>query len=462
MKRDFRKLLALLSETAQKPELPFPTEKRDIEIPFITKEGKVCRRFLRIYFPEGVPRPMPVVFIAHYEMTETDAQLFMYLKKGWAVSTPIHYSTEYNGQLIDDDLAFNSAALTAVRRQPDIDRHRMIVSGGSAGGYMTLMLSVLHLGICGAVSFSGITNMMFNMQYMKSVNSYNEKALAELGPEERKDVGRCLDAMTVPVLGAVSDQFMPILRKAEADPDSGIWSAASPACMTECFTNPVLFTHFTSDILVPVDQLTKRYTYGQTGGSLPEGFRIRLSEFSLDEKQRHSLAEMLPEDMLSERLIPAPDSKGEDVVIPFDSSKRFNIVVFDEGCVEADAGHQKNFEIGSYDATGYMEELFKKTSRETNWLSAGKLILLAERYAGMGVLLPGRPDTDDTAFGSLAAVREEILEELSDYAADHWDELKETFGAAKSRRPDAAGTLMQIYKALRGGEDREETKNADI
>ena len=112
--------------------------------------------------------------------------------------------------------------------------------------------------------------------------------------------------------------------------------------------------------------------------------------------------------------------------------------------MEADAGHQKNFEIGSYDATGYMEELFKKTSRETNWLSAGKLILLAERYAGTGVLLPGRPDTDDTAFGSLAAVREEILEELSDYAADHWDELKETFGAAKSRRPDAAGTLMQI------------------
>lgn len=84
--------------------------------------------------------------------------------------------------------------------------------------------------------------------------------------------------------------------------------------------------------------------------------------------------------------------------------------------MEADAGHQKNFEIGSYDATGYMEELFKKTSRETNWLSAGKLILMAERYAGTGVLLPGRPDTDDTAFGSLAAVREEILEELSDYA----------------------------------------------
>ncbi len=80
------------------------------------------------------------------------------------------------------------------------------------------MRSVLHLGICGAVSFSGITNMMFNMQYMKSVNSYNEKALAELGPEERKDAGCCLDAMTVPVLGAVSDQFMPILRKAEADP----------------------------------------------------------------------------------------------------------------------------------------------------------------------------------------------------------------------------------------------------
>lgn len=45
MKRDFRKLLALLSETAQKPELPFQTEKRDIEIPFITKDREGVQTF---------------------------------------------------------------------------------------------------------------------------------------------------------------------------------------------------------------------------------------------------------------------------------------------------------------------------------------------------------------------------------------------------------------------------------
>jgi hypothetical protein len=33
---------------------------------------------------------MPVVFIAHYEMAESDALLAMYLMKGWAVSTPIN------------------------------------------------------------------------------------------------------------------------------------------------------------------------------------------------------------------------------------------------------------------------------------------------------------------------------------------------------------------------------------
>ncbi|MEY8745733.1 hypothetical protein AB9M62_41555 [Bacillales bacterium AN1005] len=53
MKRDIRKMMALLSEAnVKEQDLPFSVEKRDIEIPFISKNGNVYQRPLRIYVPE--------------------------------------------------------------------------------------------------------------------------------------------------------------------------------------------------------------------------------------------------------------------------------------------------------------------------------------------------------------------------------------------------------------------------
>lgn len=445
MKRDFRQLLAMLTQAKDsRLDLPFYVEKRDIEIPFIATDGSVSRRSIRIYLPEIAPRPMPIVFIAHYEMTEADSLLSMYLKKGWAVSTPINYITEYNGTLIDDDLIFNNAALSVVKKQPDIDRTRIVVSGGSAGGYMAQMLSVLHLGICCTVSFSGIANIPFNMHYMISANGYNLAAMAELTEEERQDLVRCMEAMPVPILSAGANQFVPIQEKLQRDPNGKVWKALSPSCMTDCLTNPITYTHFTSDVLVPIDQLTTRYTYSAPGNSLPEGFRLRLSEFPLEEELQRSLAEALPADELSEKLYPAPQEAGENFAIPFDITKRFNIVVFDEGCVEGDAGHQKNLDIGTYDATAYMEAQLVRSSRDTNWLTAGKLALMAERYAGTSILIPGQSGIDDTAYGSLAMDRAIVLEDLSAFSEDRQKEYEEVFRAARKARPDLADALDEI------------------
>lgn len=451
MRRDLHRLMAMLAESRTKElELPFAVEKRDLEILFIGRDGTVRRRSLRIYLPEDAPRPLPLVFVAHYEMPEHDALLGMYLEMGWAVSTVTGYTPEYNGILNEDNLIFNSAALATVRKQPDIDRKRIIVSGGSAGGYMTMMLSILHLGICASVSFSGIANIVFNMRYMQAVNGYNLQALAGLDEDERQDMAVLLERMPIPVMGAVSQQFAPILAKMEQDPGHPIWKESSPVCKADCFTNPMLFTHFTSDVLVPIDQLTRRYSNGLVGESLPEGFRLLLSEFLLEEELQRSLAENLSQADLAENVFPAPEESGQLIEIPYDIEKRFNIVVFDEGPVEAVAGHHKKLDLGSYDARAYMWEQFARTADRTNWLTAGKLVLLAERYAGKSVLLPGHDGVDDTIYGSVAVHRREVLDELSAYIGERTceDSWRDVFREARNMRPDLAADLREIESRL--------------
>ena len=58
--------------------------------------------------------------------------------------------------------------------------------------------------------------------------------------------------------------------------------------------------------------------------TLPEGFKLRLSEFDLPENLQHSLAEVAPAEDLSERAVPVPEEF--EIIIPeFDVSKKINI-----------------------------------------------------------------------------------------------------------------------------------------
>jgi len=257
-----------------------------------------------------------------------------------------------------------------------------------------------------------------------------------------------VEVMPVPVLGAIYNQFASIRENFPDSDDAERWAAFSPTCLADCFSNPILFSHFTSDILVPIDQLTKRYTYDKPGETLPEGFKLRMSEFSLPESLRCSMAEALPQSELSEKLYPAPDGNA-DVVIDFDISKRFNIAVFDEGPVEAVAGHQKNFAIGKNDATEYIEAQFARSSQETSVLTVEKLIMLAERYEGKSVQLPAHVNADENTYGSLAMYQKTVLEELQNYIADCGKSmLCNAIESVVKEKPELAGTLEAIERRL--------------
>jgi hypothetical protein len=172
-----------------------------------------------------------------------------------------------------------------------------------------------------------------------------------------------------------------------------------------------------------------------------------LSDYDLPPKLQRSLAEAIPAEDLSERMAPVP--KDVKIIFPeFDVSKRFNIVVYDEGPAEATAGHLKN-PSGYPNFATYFETHFALTSRQTNLLTVEKLALLAERYAGRSVQLPMRETADTTLYGSAAKYRADVLDELSNFVADCGiEKLAEVLKETAKKRPDLKKTLDEIKKEL--------------
>jgi len=59
-------------------------------------------------------------------------------------------------------LFFNNAALYTLRHQEGIDCQRITIVGGSAGGYMSMMLNALQMGTVASIANSPILNPYFN------------------------------------------------------------------------------------------------------------------------------------------------------------------------------------------------------------------------------------------------------------------------------------------------------------
>jgi len=448
-KMDIEKILAMLAQPKEAPAPLENVERRRIEIPYITKENKVEQRPVRLFLPEGAAGPMPLIYVPHYEMGEDAGELREYLKKGWVVASVAEFENKYNGQLTDDDLVFNNAALYTLRALPEIDKARIAVVGGSAGGYMTLMLNALQLGVCCSIANSPIANVYFNFyRYFQEAGQLNLQALEKLSGEqgdtddtEKKekqpiDVMKSLMGVPIPFLAGVSGLFMPILQNFPDLEDVERWEAFSPVALAELFCSPVMINHFTSDVLVPVDQISKRFTYDKPGDSLPDDFNARLPE-NCAGKLGYSLEERLPREETRVACIPVVDA-DEDSILPFAADKRFNLNIYDEGPVEGYGSHRVQMGTGRNDDTPYLEEMLSRTAAETNVLTPEKLRSFLERYQGKSVQLPAHVGIDDGVYGSLEIYRKEICEELADWKQDNGSKaLEEVFNSVLRAEEDA-------------------------
>lgn len=377
-------------------------QKEIIDVKYIKANGEIDTRQIVLFKPSNTQREMPIIFVPHYAVDENTADFVSYIKNGWAVASPLNVKSEYNGTLATDDLVFNNAALYTLRNLDGIDKQRIAIVGGSAGGYMSLMLSQLHMGTVATIANSPISNMYFNAHvYFPECDEVNRNS--------------GLFDFNMPVQGMISKSFQPIndIITNENDP---LWEALSPISMAKAFSSPVVINHNTADILVPVDQITKKFTYEDNDGTLPKNFTARL------ENNYPGILSCSLEELVDQNEVSVHKYEFENNVVagemPY-SEKLLTINVIDDGPITAKGSHSSPTTTGSYDTMPYLKDMMDKSLRNTEKLVSEKLLLLLERFSGYSKQLPAHDGIDDTVYGSLTIYQKEVTDELGMWVENH-------------------------------------------
>ncbi len=371
---------------------------KKVSVKFINKKNEVTSRKMVIYTPDGVEAPMPVIFIPHYPMDPDDAELQRYLKLGCAVASAYNTKKEgdHNGELTSDDLVFNNACLYKLRHMKQFDKQRILLIGGSAGGYMTLMLNALQMGITASVANSPICNIYFNLnQYCKDL--------------QKKPQGK-LVVITALALTQFTDNFNDFPN----NKDYSRWEAFSPCTLTGDFSSPIVINHWTSDVLVPISQLSRKVAK-KPGATMPSGIRYTLPKDNPGQLSKDLLSG-LPKNLTK---VHEYKNQSSNYKMSYDTNYMFYINVCDDGQMQCLGAHQGLIGVGTPIESDYVKTMLKKTLKNTETLQTGKLLLFLERYQGKSKQLPAHTGVDDTVYGSLAMYRKEIVEELGTYAKNH-------------------------------------------
>ena len=376
--------------------------KEKYSISYITNEGTIDERQIIVIKPAGVVGNLPLIYIPHYEIDENTVDFHQYMNHGWAVASPV-FSNEYNSEVTGNDLVFNNAALYYIRHMNGIDKERIAIVGGSAGGYMSLMLNMLQMGTCASIANSPIANVYYNLYvYFHACDELNKAS--------------SFNSITMPIQMLISKSFRPNLDNFPDVCDADRWAALSPVGLAKCISNPIVVNHYTGDILVPVDQITKKYTYSERNKAFPIDFPIEMGS-DYPGILSHSLEEEADPDEICVQYYKL-ENQNVDMEMTA-SDKLLTINIFDDGPMNPKGTHTAPKTTGNLDTMKFLEEMFEKTLKGTEKAESAKLILMLERYAGESVQLPPHEDIDDTLYGSLAVYRKEVIEEFKSFVENN-------------------------------------------
>lgn len=423
---------------------------KTLPVRYITRSGKVDTRPVKLYIPAGAGATTPLIYVPHYEIAENATELTDYLKAGWAVASPTEFKNEYNATLTTDDLVFNNAALYTLRNLEGIDKNRIGVVGGSAGGYMTLMLDALQMGTTVSVAASPIANAYFNFnKYFREVQRVTG---ANMTPADQLEFVKSfsnpatfMEAVYKLPLGFASLVGPAFASKTElpAENDTARWEAISPTALARTFSSPLVINHNTSDILVPLGQITNQHLYAEMGKTMPSGFTTQMGKDYPGVLSR-TLEEQLDPKTTKVNYTEIRGKQGA-VTMPFSKDAFVNINVYDDGAPERKGSHNAPDVNVTLSPMDYLKLQMGRGLAQTEVLSPEKVLLLLERYAGKSLQLPAHRGVDDTVYGSLAVYRKEVVQHLKTWVKNHSYAELETLAAAAVKTQDVGA--QQVSQA---------------
>ncbi|HEX3152046.1 MAG TPA: prolyl oligopeptidase family serine peptidase [Gemmataceae bacterium] len=358
------------------PSVPKPAAKVNVAFNYRdpkggkNKEGKAA-----IYLPgvvhDDAKATLPLFFAAGYEIDDNAASA--HLRRGYAVVTPRTLETNPLIRTTSPDIAL----LHIARALPFVDDAHVVIGGGSAGGYMTLMLAAETFPLAAAAPDVPPVNWGYNAAYFFK----QSKILAPVAGEF---------VSKVPVLASVGTMLATATDVYGGDFGDATWFAHSPVAHVPTITCPVQVNWSTADVLVPIDQVGAKWVKAFDVKKFPTGFTMDPTKLTTTKEGHTRLLDVLPEGSyeLFEVALPAgalkagaPAGSGgpRSGELPLSTTKQWSIAIIDEGPPEPQVGHLKY--TVSWTREKYLEQA-KSAKIAANQLTATKLERLMDRFVG--------------------------------------------------------------------------------
>jgi hypothetical protein len=318
-----------------------------VNVPYLGVRGQPklgqARIFLRRDDMKG-GNLCPALFSAYYEIDLARAK--KWCKQGWAVATP-HCDPNALESSIGDGFNLNHAIVEWVRRLPFVDRTRLHVDGQSQGGYVALGVAADFLPVEAVSADAPIINWDYNLCYLET-----NKVAARF---PQSDYERSPLPFLCPVI--------PLVDKAYGAFGSNLTSDSyydlSPLSYLERITSPVLVVWSTADLLVPLDQATRRRLSRFDRSRFPAEYVRDFDSLTHCDKARKVFEDAVPADSIHWEVLPLPKDadeflmsmatgrqkqparRPENIDLPWSTNHQWSFCLLNEGGPAPLASHRR-------------------------------------------------------------------------------------------------------------------------
>ncbi len=410
-----------------------------LDIPFRDMRNTVRLGQARVYYSKNLDASglVPVLGHVHYEVPLEIAK--PYCDRGYIVVTP--HAGKYPLELIiGDSVNMNIAMIQWVRRLPIVDRSRLQMTGGSAGGCMTLAMGAEFFPISALVPQLPAVNWVHGVHYLQA----NLEVTGYTLPMAQRPLP--VLSLIAPGVRLATDLYGP-------DLNAPSYYTVSAISYLDRIAAPTLIVAATGDMLCRFEQFTAKKFFEQDHSLFPSEYQSDFDILASTQRASRRFDECVPEERLA--VFPIRPIRGmreytiEDVLdpenlsnplrltrptpnlaLPWSKDKQWSLVILDEGAPLPHLGHTRY--IWDIDP---IEFLLYHRDRDpaVDQLRAANLLRLMERYDRKLTAVETMADGAKANRLSFEALdRLEVLTGLLDYAdvspahLKHLDELYAT------------------------------------